>query len=53
VLFRSTSEDDLREFCRTRMATYKAPRAIFFVNELPRTATGKIRRRELRESLSG
>jgi len=30
------------------MAAYKYPRAVFFVDELPKTASGKILRRELR-----
>ena len=34
------------------MAAYKYPRSIEFVDELPKTATGKILRRELRDSNS-
>ena len=33
------------------LAAYKRPRAYRFVSELPMTATGKVMRRELRESL--
>jgi long-chain acyl-CoA synthetase len=40
--------DDLIEFCRQSMAAYKYPRAIEIVDELPKTASGKILRRELR-----
>ncbi len=36
--------------CRERMAEYKRPRWIEFVDELPKTATGKIQRFRLRES---
>jgi long-chain acyl-CoA synthetase len=36
-------------FCRERMAAYKYPRQIDFVDELPKTASGKILRRELRD----
>lgn len=36
-------------FCRERMAPYKYPRQIEFVDELPKTASGKILRRELRQ----
>ncbi|EAR09716.1 class I adenylate-forming enzyme family protein [Reinekea blandensis] len=36
--------DDLQTFCRTRLARYKVPTRIEFVDELPKTATGKIRR---------
>jgi long-chain acyl-CoA synthetase len=39
---------DLIEFCKARMAAYKYPRAVEFVDELPKTVTGKILRRELR-----
>jgi benzoate-CoA ligase len=37
--------------CRERMAAFKRPRQLFVVNELPKTATGKIRRFALRETL--
>jgi long-chain acyl-CoA synthetase len=35
-------------FCRERMAAYKYPRAIEFVDDIPKTATGKVMRRALR-----
>jgi long-chain acyl-CoA synthetase len=41
--------DELIAFCKERMAAYKYPRSIEFVNELPKTASGKILRRELRD----
>jgi long-chain acyl-CoA synthetase len=41
--------DELIGFCRERMAAYKYPRQIEFVDELPRTASGKVLRRELRD----
>lgn len=41
----------LEEHCRDRMAAFKRPRRIIVVDELPKTATGKIKRFELRESL--
>jgi long-chain acyl-CoA synthetase len=41
--------DALIAFCRERMAAYKYPRRIEFVDELPRTASGKILRRLLRD----
>jgi benzoate-CoA ligase family protein len=43
---------ELEQHCRSRMAAFKRPRRIVVVDELPKTATGKIRRFELRESLS-
>jgi long-chain acyl-CoA synthetase len=39
--------DDVREFVRQRVAAYKYPRRIWFVDELPKTATGKILKREI------
>jgi len=35
-------------WARARIATYKAPKSIDFVSELPRNAAGKVLRRELR-----
>ncbi len=45
----SVDEDELIAFCKDRMAAYKYPRQIEFVAELPKTASGKILRRELRD----
>jgi long-chain acyl-CoA synthetase len=45
----STDADELLGFCRTRLAGYKVPREVQFVRELPRTGSGKILRRRLRE----
>jgi long-chain acyl-CoA synthetase len=41
--------DELVEFCRSQMAAYKYPRRIQVLAELPKTPTGKLLRRELRE----
>src|SRR6266516_1523055 len=41
--------EGLIEFCKERMANYKYPRQIEFLDELPKTVTGKFLRRELRE----
>ena len=43
------SEEELREHIKANLASYKAPREIEFLDELPRNATGKILKRELRE----
>ena len=45
----SVDEETLIAFCKERMAAYKYPRQIEFVDELPKTASGKILRRELRD----
>ncbi|MNU02071.1 Long-chain-fatty-acid--CoA ligase [compost metagenome] len=44
----SVSEQELLEFCRTRLAAYKVPRLVAFVDDLPKTGSGKILRRALR-----
>ena len=41
--------DELKAFVKSRLAPVKYPREIEFVNELPKTATGKIQRFKLRE----
>jgi benzoate-CoA ligase family protein len=43
--------DELIQHCRDRMASFKRPRRVIIVDELPKTATGKIKRFELRQSL--
>jgi benzoate-CoA ligase len=45
----SITEEDLKTFVKDRLAPYKYPRAIEFVADLPKTATGKIQRFRLRE----
>jgi len=41
--------DDIKRFVREKLSAYAYPRRIEFVNDLPKTLTGKIRRIELRE----
>ena len=43
--------DELKDFVKHRTAPYKYPREIYFVDELPKTVSGKIRRSELRSQL--
>ena len=43
----SVAEDDLVEHCRTRLASYKKPRAVRFVASLPRSHYGKVLRAQL------
>jgi long-chain acyl-CoA synthetase len=45
---RSVTEEELIAFAKERMAAYKYPRSIEFLDEIPKTATGKLLRRELR-----
>jgi long-chain acyl-CoA synthetase len=46
------SEADVREHCQSQLTNYKRPKYIQFVEELPKTAVGKVARRELRERFS-
>ncbi|HYP25587.1 MAG TPA: long-chain-fatty-acid--CoA ligase [Blastocatellia bacterium] len=43
------SEAELIEFCRSRLAHFKCPKRVEFIEALPRTATGKIQKNLLRE----
>jgi benzoate-CoA ligase len=49
----SADEGELQRFVKDRLAPYKYPRAIAFIDELPKTATGKIQRFRLREREAG
>ncbi len=48
----SVTVEQLIEYCKDKIAKYKLPREIVFVNELPRTPTGKLLRRVLRQTES-
>jgi long-chain acyl-CoA synthetase len=43
----TATEEDIREFCKDKMAAYKVPTLVDFRDELPKTTVGKILRREL------
>jgi fatty-acyl-CoA synthase len=43
------TEDELRNHLNGRLARYKMPKSVVFVDEMPRTASGKIRKTELRQ----
>ena len=45
----TVEESELEAFCRQQLAGYKVPRSIEFVDDLPRTPTGKVLKRALRE----
>ena len=45
------SEKEIIDFCRKRMAVYKAPRKVCFKAELPRNPSGKILKRRLKDQL--
>ena len=45
----SATEQELIKLCRDRLAHFKAPHSVTFVQELPKTATGKIQKYVLRK----
>jgi fatty-acyl-CoA synthase len=45
----SITEEDVRDFCRGQIASFKVPRYVFFVESYPMTASGKIQKYKLRE----
>ncbi|OPY86293.1 MAG: Long-chain-fatty-acid--CoA ligase [Syntrophaceae bacterium PtaU1.Bin231] len=44
----SATQEELIEYCKTKLATYKLPTEIEFRKELPKTNVGKILRKQLR-----
>ena len=44
----TATEDELREYARSQLAHFKAPQAVTFIAQLPKTATGKIQKYVLR-----
>ncbi len=46
----SLSEDDVRSFCEGKIAHFKRPRYVKFVDELPMTVTGKVQKYKMREA---
>lgn len=44
----NVTEEEIIAFCRDHLAAYKLPRAVQFVDDLPKTSTGKIMRRALK-----
>jgi fatty-acyl-CoA synthase len=43
-------EDGVRDYCRERMAHFKVPRYVIFVDEFPMTITGKVQKFKMRET---
>jgi len=46
------AETNIIDFCKKNLAAYKCPKRVFFRQELPRTATGKLQKHVLREFYS-
>jgi long-chain acyl-CoA synthetase len=49
---KTATEEEIRKFCKEKMAVYKVPTTVEFVDSLPKTMVGKVLRRELREKSS-
>ena len=50
MLFRSmASEDEIKSFCKEGISRFKVPKYILFTEDFPLTASGKIRKVELKE----
>ena len=47
----SVTDKELRAFCATRLAQFKVPRTIVFLDEIPKGATGKLQRIGLAQKL--
>ena len=45
----TTTPEEMIEYCRERLAGFKRPRSVVFVDQLPKTSTGKIMRKTIRE----
>ena len=45
----NVTEDDLISFCKDRIASYKKPQSVDFIDEVPRNASGKVLKKVLRE----
>ncbi|HYR42336.1 MAG TPA: AMP-binding protein, partial [Terriglobia bacterium] len=45
------TEDEIRDYCRGQIATYKIPRYIRFTTEFPMTVTGKIQKFRMRQEM--
>ena len=48
---KTATEEEIRDYCRGQIATYKIPRYIRFTTEFPMTVTGKIQKFRLREKM--
>ena len=49
----SVTEESVIAYVRERLAKFKVPKRVVFLDQLPRSSVGKVLRRELRERLSG
>ena len=47
----AADEQEIRDFCRAKLAHYKVPRYVRFVETFPQTVTGKIQKFKIREQM--
>jgi len=47
----SVTGEELIRFCREKLAPYKTPKSIIFMDDLPRNAMGKVQKRQLRDEI--
>ncbi|MBR6250219.1 MAG: AMP-binding protein, partial [Bacteroidales bacterium] len=43
------TEEDVREYCKSRISRFKVPKYVFFVDTYPKTGSGKVQKYKLRE----
>ena len=43
------SDEEIMEYCRAKLASFKRPRSVIFIDELPRNPMGKVLKRVLKE----
>ena len=48
---KSVTGEELIRFCREKLAPYKTPKSIIFMDDLPRNAMGKVQKRQLRDEI--
>jgi fatty-acyl-CoA synthase len=48
----TSTEDEIRDFCKGQIAHYKVPKYIQFVTEFPMTVTGKIQKFKIRDAMT-
>ena len=46
----NATEEEIIQYCRERLSSFKKPESVIFVEELPRNTLGKVIKRELRET---
>jgi acyl-CoA synthetase (AMP-forming)/AMP-acid ligase II len=46
---RITTEDEIINFCKDNLASYKKPKSVEFITEIPKNPYGKVLKRDLRE----